>query len=65
VLRIFIALKNPLPRPSLNSLTSGKMAGTLTVTPPTHNNNVVTTTLLWGHDNINGKFNLFLYLYEV
>jgi hypothetical protein len=34
VLLIFIALKNPLPWPSLNSRTFGKMAGTLTVTPP-------------------------------
>jgi hypothetical protein len=34
-LRIFIALKNPSPRPGLNPRTLGPMASTLTITPPT------------------------------
>jgi hypothetical protein len=34
VLRIFIALKNPLPRPGLNPWPLGPVASTLTTTPP-------------------------------
>jgi hypothetical protein len=34
VLRIFIALKNPSPRPGSNSQTLGPVASTLTTTPP-------------------------------
>jgi hypothetical protein len=34
VLQIFIALKNPSPRPGLNPRTLGPMASTLTITPP-------------------------------
>jgi hypothetical protein len=34
VLRILIALKNPSPRPGLNTRTLGPMASTLTITPP-------------------------------
>jgi hypothetical protein len=34
VLRIFIALKNPSPRPDLNSRPLGPVASTLTTTPP-------------------------------
>jgi hypothetical protein len=36
-LRISIAPKNPLCRPSLNPRTLGKMASTLTITPPRRN----------------------------
>jgi hypothetical protein len=34
VLRIFIALKNPSPRPCLNTRPMGPVASTLTTTPP-------------------------------
>jgi hypothetical protein len=38
VLRNFIALKNPSPRPGLNQRTLGLVASTLTTTPPTQLN---------------------------
>jgi hypothetical protein len=34
LLGIFIAIKNPSPRPGLNPRTLGPMASTLTITPP-------------------------------
>jgi hypothetical protein len=34
MMRIFIALKNPSPSPSLNQRTLGPMASTLTIIPP-------------------------------
>jgi hypothetical protein len=38
VLRIFIAIKNPSPRPGLNRRLVGPVASTLTTTPPRRHN---------------------------
>jgi hypothetical protein len=45
VLRIFVALKNPSPRPGLNPRPLGPVASTLTTTPPRRLNESYTFTL--------------------